>query len=116
MERNETLDKFFEYKCKQMLLKLWMAAYAKPGYTSDEVDLCLKHASVQTKLGDLEEEMMKFLVDNKDEFTGKYTQDDLNAYCQEYKVSQERQRELAKELLDAEFTVEELLEKADSRM
>jgi hypothetical protein len=115
MERNEMLDKFFEYKCKQTLLKLWMAAFAKPGYTSDEVDLCLKHASVQSKLGDLEEEMMKFLVTNRDELLTKYTQDDLKAYCQEYKVSMERQRELSVEVLGKGYTVEELIEKAEAR-
>ena len=115
MERNELLDKFFEYKCKQMLLKLWMAAFAKTGYTSDEVDLCLKHASVQSKLGDLEEEMMKFLVTNRDELLAKYTKDDLDAYCQEHKVSMERQRELSVEALGKGYTIEELIEKAEAR-
>lgn len=115
MERNELLDKFFEYKCKQMLLKLWLLAFARPGYVGSEFGLCMKHMEVQAELESVEEEMMKFLITNKDELLAKYTQDDLKAYGQEYKISMERQKELSKEALGREYTIEELMEKAEER-
>ena len=115
MERNELLDKFFELKCKQMLCKLWLMAFAKPGYVNDEIGLCMKHMEVQSKLENLEDEMMKFLVTNRDELLNKYSKEDLDAYCQEYKISLERQKELAKEVLGKEWTIEELLERVDQR-
>lgn len=96
MERNELLDKFFEMKAKQMLLKCWLMAFAKPGYVgSEELDLCMKHMEVQSKLDSVEEEMLELLKANETLFKNA----DLNGYCQEYKVSMDRQKELSKELL-----------------
>lgn len=111
MERNELLDKFFELKCKQMLLKLWLMAFAKPGYVSDEVGLCMKHMEVQAKLESVEDEMLELLKANETFFQSA----DLNAYCQERKISMDRQKELSKEVLDREYTIEELMEKAERR-
>lgn len=111
MERNELLDKFFEMKCKQMLLKLWLMAFAKPGYVGSEVGLCMKHMEVQSELDDVEEEMLKLLQANETFFRGA----DLDGYCQEYKISMDKQKELSKELLDREYTIEDLIEKVDRR-
>lgn len=111
MERNELLDKFFELKCKQILLKLWLGAFAKPGYVGSEVGLCMKHLEVQAKLDSVEEEILELLQSNETFFMSA----DLDGYCQEYKISMDRQKELSKELLDKEYTVEELMEKAGMR-
>ena len=111
MERNELLDKFFEMKCKQMLLKLWLMAFAKPGYVGGEVGLCMKHMEVQAKLDSVEEEMLELLKANETFFMTA----DLDGYCQEYKVSTEKQKELAKEVLDKEYTVEELVGRVNQR-
>lgn len=111
MERNELLDKFFELKCKQILLKLWLGAFAKPGYVGSEVGLCMKHMDVQAKLDSVEEEILELLQANETFFMNA----DLDGYCQEYKISMDRQKELSKELLDKEYTVEELMEKAGMR-
>ena len=111
MERNELLDKFFEMKCKQMLLKLWLMAFAKPGYVGSEVGLCMKHMEVQSKLDNVEEEMLKLLQANEIFFRGA----DLDGYCQEYKISMDKQKELSKELLDREYTIEDLIEKVERR-
>ena len=111
MERNELLDKFFELKCKQMLCKLWLAAFAKPGYVGSEVGLCMKHMEVQAKLDSVEDEMLNLLKANETFFMNA----DLNAYCQEYKISLDKQKELAKEVLGREYTIEELMEKVEHR-
>jgi hypothetical protein len=111
MERNELLDKFFEMKCKQMLLKLWLMAFAKPGYVGSEVGLCMKHMEVQSKLDDVEDEMLKLLQANETFFRGA----DLDGYCQEYKISMDRQKEISKEILDREYTIEDLIEKVERR-
>ena len=111
MERNELLDKFFELKCKQMLCKLWLAAFAKPGYVGSEVGLCMKHMEVQAKLDSIEDEMLNLLKANETFFMNA----DLNAYCQEYKISLDKQKELAKEVLSREYTIEELMEKVEHR-
>ena len=111
MERNELLDKFFELKCKQMLCKLWLAAFAKPGYVGSEVGLCMKHMEVQAKLDSIEDEMLNLLKANETLFVNT----DLNAYCQEYKISLDKQKELAKEVLGREYTIEELMEKVEHR-
>ena len=111
MERNELLDKFFELKCKQMLLKLWLMAFAKPGYIGSEVGLCMKHMEVQAKLDSVEEEMLELLKANETFFRSA----DLEGYCQEYKVSMDKQKELSKEVLDREYTVEDLMEKVERR-
>ena len=112
MERNELLDKFFELKCKQMLCKLWLMAFAKPGYVGmDEMGLLQKHMEVQAKLDSVEEEMLNLLKANETFFMST----DLNAYCQEYKISLDKQKELAKEVLGREYTIEELMEKVDRR-
>ena len=111
MERNETLDKFFEMKCKQMLLKLWLLAFARPGYVGSEVGLCMKHMEVQAKLDNVEEEMLKLLMANETLFKNT----DLDGYCQEHKISMDKQKELAKEVLDKEYTIEELMEKVERR-
>lgn len=111
MERNELLDKFFEMKAKQMLLKCWLMAFAKPGYVNDEIDLCMKHMEVQAKLDSVEEEMLKLLQANETFFMSA----DLEGYCQEYKVSMERQKELSKELFGREYTIEDLVDKIDKR-
>ena len=111
MERNELLDKFFEMKCKQMLLKLWLMAFAKPGYVGSEVGLCMKHMEVQSKLDNVEDEMLKLLQANETFFRGA----DLDGYCQEYKISIDRQKEISKEILDREYTIEDLIEKVERR-
>lgn len=111
MERNELLDKFFEMKCKQMLLKLWLMAFAKPGYVGSEVGLCMKHMDVQAKLDNVEEEMLALLQANETFFRGA----DLDGYCQEYKISMDKQKELSKEVLDREYTIEDLMEKVERR-
>ena len=111
MERNELLDKFFEMKAKQMLLKCWLMAFAKPGYVNDEIDLCMKHMEIQAKLESVEEEMLKLLQANETFFRSA----DLEGYCQEYKVSMDRQKELSKELLGREYTIEDLVDKIDKR-
>lgn len=111
MERNELLDKFFEMKCKQMLLKLWLMAFAKPGYVGGEIGLCMKHMDVQAKLDSVEEEMLNLLQTNETFFRGA----DLDGYCQEYKISMDKQKELSKELLDREYTIEELVDKVERR-
>ena len=106
MERNELLDKFLEMKCKQMLLKLWLMAFAKPGYVGSEIDLCMKHMDVQAKLDSIEEEMLELLQANETFFRGA----DLEGYCQEYKISTDKQKEISKEILGREYTVEDLVE------
>lgn len=111
MERNELLDKFFEMKCKQMLLKLWLMAFAKPGYVGSEVGLCMKHMEVQSKLDNVEDEMLKLLQANETFFRSA----DLDGYCQEYKISMDRQKEISKEILDREYTIEDLIEKVERR-
>ena len=111
MERNELLDKFFELKCKQMLCKLWLMAFAKPGYVNDEIGLCMKHMEVQAKLDSVEEEMLNLLKANESFFMSA----DLEGYCKEYKVSVERQKELSKELFNKEWTIEDLMEKVEHR-
>lgn len=111
MERNELLDKFFEMKCKQMLLKLWLMAFAKPGYVGGEISLCMKHMDVQAKLDNVEEEMLNLLQANETFFRGA----DLDGYCQEYKISMDKQKELSKELLEREYTIEDLIEKVERR-
>lgn len=112
MERNELLDKFFELKCKQMLLKFWLMAFAKPGYVGiEEFGLCEEHIKVQLKLENVEEEMLELLKANETFFMSA----DLDGYCQEYKISMDRQRELSKELLNREYTIEDLVNKIDER-
>lgn len=115
MERNKTLDEFFEIKCKQMLVRLWLMAFAKPGYVSDELGLLERHMQVEAKRQEVNDELVKFLTEHKKEFEDDYTMDDLNKYCQEYKVSIERQKEISKELLGKEYSIEELMEKIDKR-
>ena len=115
MERNKTLDQFFELKCKQMLLKLWLMAFAKPGYVSDELGLLERHMEVEAKRESVDDELMKFLTEHKKEFEEDFTMEDLNNYCQEYKVSIERQKEISKELLGKEYSIEELIEKIERR-
>lgn len=111
MERNELLDKFFEMKCKQVLLNLWLRAFAKPGYVGSEVGLYMEHLSVQAKLDIVEEEMLELLQSNETFFRGA----DLEGYCQEYKISMDRQKELSKEVLGKEYTVEDLINKVERR-
>ena len=111
MERNELLDRFFELKCKQMLLKLWLTAFAKPGYVGSEAGLCMEHMSVQAKLENIEEEMLELLKANEAFFRSA----DLEGYCREYKISMDRQKEISKEILGREYTVEDLFEKAERR-
>ena len=90
-------------------------AFAKPGYVNDEVGLCMKHMEVQAKLEELEDEMMKFLVTNRDELLNKYSKEDLDAYCQEHKISMDKQKEISKEILGKEYTIEDLMEKIERR-
>ena len=111
MERNELLDRFLELKCKQVLLRLWLAAFAKPGYTESEVGLCMSHMEAQAKLEGVEEEMFKLIKENEAFFMGA----DINGYCMEHKVSMGRQRELSKEVLGKEYTVEDLADKVGRR-
>ena len=111
MERNELLDKFFEMKCKQMLLKLWLMAFAKPGYVGSEVGLCMKHMEVQAKLDSVEDEMLELLKANEAFFM----KADLDGYCQEHKISMDKQKELSKEVLDREYTIEDLMDKVERR-
>lgn len=111
MERNELLDKFFEMKCKQMLLRLWLMAFAKPGYLGSEAELCMKHMEVQAKLESVEEGMLELLQKNETFFKGA----DLDGYCQEYKISMDRQKELSKEVLGREYTVEDLMDRVERR-
>lgn len=111
MERNELLDKFFEMKCKQNLLKLWLMAFAKPAYLGSEVDLCMKDMDIRAKLDKVENEMLELLLANETFFRNA----DMNGYCEEYKISMDKQKELSKEVLGKEYTVEELAEKIERR-
>jgi hypothetical protein len=114
MERNETFDKFFELKCKQLLCRLWLMAFAKPGYVNDEFGLCMKHMEVQAKQEAINDELIKLLTEHKSDFENTEMKD-LEAYGKEYKVSMEKQKEFAKELLGQEWTIEELMEKVEKR-
>lgn len=111
MERNELLDKFFEMKCKQNLLKLWLMAFAKPGYLGSEVDLCMKDMNVRAKLDSVENEMLDLILANETLFDSV----DLNAYCEEYKISMDKQKAISKEVLGKEYTIEELADKVERR-
>ena len=111
MERSELLDRFFEMKCKQTLLKLWLAAFAKPGYVGSEAGLCMEHAKAQAKLESVEGEMLESLKANEAFFRSA----DLEGYCREYKISMDRQKEISKEILGREYTVEDLLDKIEKR-
>ena len=66
MERNELLDKFFEMKCKQNLLKLWLMAFAKPAYLGSEVDLCMIDMDIRAKLDKVENEQPKWYWERLD--------------------------------------------------
>ena len=104
MERNELLNQYLEMNCKQMLLKLWLMA--TPGYVGSEIDFCMKYVYVQAKLDSVEEEMLELIQANETFFRGA----DLEGYCQEYKISTDRQKEISKEILGREYAVEDLVE------
>ena len=114
-EKNEFLDKVFELKCKQLLCKLWLAAFAKPGYVGvEEMGLLTKHMQVQSKLEDVEKELVDFVTANQEE-VDKYDEATVKSYSEQHKITLDRQKELAKEVLGKEWTVEELADKVEHR-
>ena len=114
-EKNELLDKALELKCKQLLCKLWLAAFAKPGYVGvEEMGLLTKHMQVQSKLEDVEKELYDLWDANQKEFE-KYDEATIASYCKQHKTTLEKQKELAKEVLGKEWTIEELADKVEHR-
>lgn len=111
MERNELSDKFFELKCKQNLLKLWLIAFTKPDYLESKDRLCMNRITIIAKLINVQDEMLELLKANEIFFRST----DLDGYCQEHKISMDKQRELSKEVIGQEYTLEELMEKVERR-
>ena len=109
----EIIIKFFELKAKQLICKLWLATHQKPGYVQAELGLMSEVLKVQSKLDNVEEELLDLLKANEELFTNT----DLEALAneQEFKVSIKKQEGFSKELLGYETTIEDLFEKLEKR-
>lgn len=113
-EKEKTVVKeFFDLKAKQLICQVWIALNQKPGYVADEIGLMTKVLEVQSKQDRVESEILELVKANAEFIRNA----DLPALSREpeFKVSITRQRELSKDLIGSEATVEEMLERLQSR-
>lgn len=110
MTQKEVYKKFFELKAKQMIAQLYLALRQQLGYTQDQVDLMMKVMKVKDKLDTVEKEMYELIMANQEYFE---KPEDVQAASAdpEYKVSVEKQRELAEEMVGMKLSLEELYDK-----
>jgi hypothetical protein len=105
--KDTILKKFFELKAKQLFLKLQIKIYYRPAYLSDQMFEMETYLTAQGRLDKLEEgELKDFVLANQEMLKSCNLQEEAN----NYKVSIERQKEIAKETIGRETTIEELLE------
>lgn len=109
MEEKDIIIKINELKTKEILCKLYLAKHRQLGYTNDEVGTMMKNLEIEGKLNDIEDEIGKLVMDNKDYFES-VSVEHLQELSSQYKITFDDQRKYAKEILGFETTVEELAE------
>ena len=109
MTQKEVYKKFFELKTKQMIAQLYLALRQQPGYTQDPVALMVKVMKVKDRLDTVEKEMYELIMANQEYFE----KEDVQAASAdpEYRISVEKQRELAEEMVGRKLSLEELYDK-----
>lgn len=110
MTQKEVYKKFFELKAKQMIAQLYLSLRQQPGYTQDQVDLMMKVMKVRDRLDTVEKEMSELIIANQEYFE---KPEDVQAASAdpEYRISVEKQREFAEEMVDMKLSLEELYNK-----
>lgn len=109
MEEKDIIIKVNELKTKQILCQLYLMKHKQLGYTNGEVGIMMKNVEIECKLNDIEAELGKLVMDNKDYFES-VSVEHLQELSGQYKITFDDQRKYAKEILGFETTVEELAE------
>lgn len=104
---NKTIVKFFELKFEQLVLQVLARLEHQVAYTQDEVDKMSRYVNLSGQLEKQEEKLLDFIKSNVEELE-KHDLHEL-AKLTEYRVTQDRQKELSKALVDKEWTVDELM-------
>ena len=105
----DIIIKINELKTKQILCQLYLAKHKQLAYTNGEVEIMMKNVGIESKLNDIEDEIGKLVVDNKDYFES-VSVEHLQELSGQYKITLEQQRQFAKEVLGFETTVDELVD------
>lgn len=107
-ELNKIAVEFFEKKFQQLVLKVKVKQNHQIAYLGDDMDKMMEFVKYQDQLEEFEKNFVEFIEANEEHLD----MEELHklAELKEYKVTSERQKELSKELINKEYTVDELLD------
>ena len=107
-ELNKVAVEFFEKKYQHLVLKVKVKQNHQIAYSGDDMGKMMEFVKYQDQLEEFEKNLVEFIEANEEHLA----MDELQklAGLEEYKVTSERQKELSKELINKEYTVDELVE------
>ena len=105
----EIFNKYADYQTKQMILKLYIVGNKQIAYMGTQADKMFNVLKAEGKLNNLEDEFDTFIKDNFDLLNSLRTNEELKKEVEkECKISVEKQREIAFELIGKRKSIEEL--------
>lgn len=107
-ELNKIAVEFFEKKYQHFVLKVKVKQNHQIAYSGDDMYKMMEFVKYQDQLEEFEKNFVEFIEANEEHLD----MEELHklAELEEYKVTSERQKELSKELINKEYTVDELIE------
>lgn len=110
----ELVIRFFEIKFDQFLLQTLRRKHHQAAYTQNQVKKMSKFYEYDSMLDKKERELIEFVTKHEKLFSSI----DLNHFASqiEYKITESKQKELSKMLVDKEYTMQQLFEIMESSL
>lgn len=107
----EVYKKYADYQTRQVILKLFIAENKQIAYLGTEANKFMQVVKAEEKLENLENEFVEFIKKNFELLDNLRNDDELKKEVEkECKISIEKQREIAFELIGRRKSIEELYE------
>lgn len=105
----KTVNTIMDYQTKILALRVWLSKYKQVAYTQDEIYIMEEVLGKESKLYELQDEMIEFLTTVDNDEVEKILRD-KELMQSEYLFTYEDQRKSIKEIINKDFTVEDLLD------
>ena len=105
----EIYKKYADFQTKQMILTLYIAGNKQIAYLGTQADKCIQEIKAEETLNTIEEEFDEFVKDNFELLNNLRDDEKLVEQVEkECKISIEKQREIAFELIGKRKSIDEL--------
>lgn len=114
MKYKDIIKEMLERETELLALQIWIKTKRQLGYTQDQVDLMFAVLTRESLLDKKFQELQEFIEEHhSDELMSIITNRDLMQ--EEYKFTFEQQKEVIKNTIGLNYTVEELIEWAEKQ-